>query len=182
MSDSPEFVVTSGAPTIRTASQPVNVPGAVPADIRERIIAQRDAHRASMHDRADFQSDVDEDEAQEAATIVEEYEPIETLELVMPNGMKILYGPPKGISLSMRLIRMFGDANWTSPTGTYFRVLMCVQQIDGEHIKPIGSRIDGEKLANRLGDQTMEYLMQIHARYWATNSQVDLLVVKKHFL
>jgi hypothetical protein len=193
MSDQPEMIIRTGPVTARPgptampngANAPIpevpEVPGAIPSALREQIIARRDAQRASMRDRSDFHGGIDEEEAAEASRIVNEYEPVESLELVMPDGTLILYGPPKGISLSMRLIRMFGDANWTSATGTYFRVLMCVQAINGDPVRPISSRIEGEKLANKIGDVAMEYLIQIHAKYWAANNEVDLLVVKKNF-
>jgi hypothetical protein len=153
------------------------------AGAQEEFMARRRAVQERASRAVEF-ADQDEREAaeREAELLAEAQaqEPLESIELQLPNGLEVEYGPPSGISITMKLIRMFGDSGWTTPRGTLYRVLMGVRRINGEAVNPINSIIDGEKLANRIGDEGMEILIRVQSQYWRPTPQVDMLVVKKN--
>lgn len=134
--------------------------------------------------RAEVHAKYDEIEAIKAPPPVDDtIEPVEDLdsvELDLPNGMRVEFGPPSGISLSMRIIRLLGEQSSNSLAVGILRILMCVRSINGAPVAPITTQIDADKMANRIGDDGIDILSTVYAQYWKPVRQNDLKLIKKN--
>jgi hypothetical protein len=174
----PELSISHGV--TETARIPSRAAGMVD---EETVRAARAAIHKRYPSRPQDALDLSDGEAQSEGQKITEAgrEALASVELTLPNGMVVLYGPRPGVSITMRLVHMFGDADWTNPTASLFRVLMSVQELNGKSVN-VTSRIEGEKLANLLGDSGIDTLFRAQAKYFKSPDQIDLLVIKKNQL
>lgn len=136
------------------------------------------ARRAAVHEKArqDAAADSDIDLAPPAAP----REDVESVELQMPDGRKVLFGPPPGISLMLRVSQILGPAVQDLMLNGLTRTLLCIREVDGKSPAPLRTAMDVQKAALRWGDPGLNYLMTVYAKYWPAVSVDDLPVLKKN--
>lgn len=136
--------------------------------------AAADAAGASMQqtpDRQPVQAPVRED--------------IESIEIPLPNGVVVEYGPPRGVSLQDRIVRMYSGRPFQDggpdPGVTEYRmtrVLMGVRSLDGRPVQ-CNDLIQRTKLANSIGDDGIDLLFYYDRLYWPPMTEAELPVIKK---
>lgn len=145
-----------------------------------------DAREATRQARAKLTDAVAEQKAESATPEVSDkvpYEPdedLESVEVKLPNGLLVEYGPPRNISLTMRVIKLLGESAESGVTAGIYRILLSIRTIDGVPAAPITSTIDAEKLANRIGDAGIDILTMVHHTHWKPLRLTALPVVKKN--
>lgn len=107
-------------------------------------------------------------------------EDVSSIELELPNGMTVIFGPPEGVSMSMRVLRLLGTDAENRIMVQIYRVLMCVREINGVDVPTITNRLDVDKLANRIGDQALDILSSAYRKYWPPLTVGDLPEIKKN--
>lgn len=108
-------------------------------------------------------------------------ENLEQIEFTAPNGLVIEYGPPSDISLVDRIARLFSPRDPTMSEFRLTRILMGVRSIGGNPPVIITDEITRTKLANQLGDETIDLLMYYDRIHWPPLQQSELPVLKKKF-
>lgn len=104
-------------------------------------------------------------------------EDVESVEVTLPDGRVIEFGPPNGVSLTMR-VATFPDV---PPRATgLLQVLMCIRSVDGTIPRQMNSMIDAQKMANVLGDQAIDILATIYSETWPPVTTADLPTIKKN--
>jgi len=105
-------------------------------------------------------------------------EDVESVEVKLTDGRKVLFGPPKGISLTMRIAMHFPEAS--AVIDRLARVLMSIQEIDGKKPISISNMVDLTRLANEVGDTGIDELNFWLQRYWGNIQLSDTQVLKKN--
>lgn len=115
-----------------------------------------------------------------------EREDIDSIEIPLRDGRIIEYGPPAGISLSDRIARLYSARSLAEggpdPGITEYRLtrlLMGVRAINGRPVPPITNMVERTRLANQLGDQTIDLLNLFDNRHWPPLMASELPLVKK---
>lgn len=151
---------------------------------KETVANEVRSRRAAIHARHKQDQSVMDADAERQRTPSGEAPPkredIESIEVELPNGLTVEYGPPLGISLLDRLTRFYNDRDPTVAQHRLARILMCVRKINNKTIAPIIDEIDRTKLANRIGDEGIDLLMYYDRLYWPPLTQADLPQVKKN--
>jgi hypothetical protein len=106
-------------------------------------------------------------------------EDIESIELTLPDGTEVEYGPPRGVSLTLRMIDMLGDDAGERLTAVA-RTLLCIRKLNGKPPPPVANKIDVQKFANMLGDDAIDILYLLHMRHWRPLMVGDLPAIKKN--
>ncbi len=110
-------------------------------------------------------------------------ERVESLLIRAPvNGApaEIEFGPPSGISLSMRLATISGEKNPNRMELYLLRTLMHVRKINGDPVTPINSQVEATFLANMLGDDTLNFLFDTMLETWPPAGKGDLQILSKN--
>lgn len=119
---------------------------------------------------------IDLERATAAPTAPREH--VESVVVQTPVG-EIEFGPPSGVSLTMRIAVMMGEANPNRLQSSVLRVLMSVRSVDGQRVTPINTMVEAQYLANQLGDSVLDYLFGLTAEYWPPPGPSDLQVIRK---
>lgn len=106
-------------------------------------------------------------------------EPVDSIELTLPNGRHVVYGPPADVALTFRIIDICGDDAGAAKVAIV-RSLLCVRQIDHKSAPPLASMIDVQKLANMVGDDGLDVLYLLHNTNWPPLTIRDLPAIKKN--
>lgn len=106
-------------------------------------------------------------------------EPIDSLVIQTPVGT-IEFGPPAGVSLTMRIATMMGEANPNRLQSTMLRTLMSVRSVDGQKVTPITSMVEATYLANQLTDPVVDYLFLMLMDHWPPPRAGELQVLRKN--
>jgi hypothetical protein len=106
-------------------------------------------------------------------------EPVETIELTLPNGRAVKYGPPADVALTFRVIDICGDDNGAAKVAVV-RSLLCIREIDGKPVPAIANMVDAQKLANMVGDDGLDVLYLLHNTTWPPLTLRDLPTIKKN--
>lgn len=113
-------------------------------------------------------------------------EDIDSIEITLRDGRVIEYGPPNNISLSDRIARLYSTRTLAEggpdPGITEYRLtrlLMGVRAINGRPVHAVTNLIERTRLANQLGDETIDLLNLFDGRHWPPLRESELPVVKK---
>jgi hypothetical protein len=106
-------------------------------------------------------------------------ESVDSVELALPDGRTILFGPPPGISLNLRIPELLGE-EMTRVNALVLRVLLSVRAINGSPPPQIFNKVDMHKVAHVLGDDAIDALAIALDLYWPPVTVKDLRVVKKN--
>ncbi len=118
-----------------------------------------------------------EDEKPDAAPTAPHVD-VESLEIQLPNGLLVEFGPPSGISLTMRVAMLFPNAS--SSIDMIARVCLSVRTINGRRVKDISNEVTLTQMCNVLGDVGLDLLGQALVTHWAGMKLSDLQIVKKN--
>lgn len=105
-------------------------------------------------------------------------EQIESVLVKTPAG-EIEFGPPPGVSITLRMAQMMGEKNPNRYYMVLLRTLMCVRKIDGKAVTPVTSEVEAQYLANLLGDDALNYLFEVLIENWPPPQPGDLQILKK---
>lgn len=152
---------TPAAPTDSTLSDAREATRAARAALAETVNEQKSAPAPAP---AAQEHEVDED--------------LESVEVQLPNGLVVEFGPPSGISLTMKIIKLLGDA--PDIATSVYRILLCVRSVNGKPVTPITNTIEAEKLANQLGDVGIDILAMVSKAHWKPIRLAQLPVIKKN--
>ena len=117
-----------------------------------------------------------------AKMALEKTAPVEQVDSVVvqtPVG-EIVFGPPAGISLTLRIANIMGEDNPNRVQSAMLRTLMSVRSIDGKPVSPINSQIEAQLLANMLGDRVLDYLYSTLNEIWPPPGKGELQVLRKN--
>lgn len=73
------------------------------------------------------------------------------IEAKLPNGRKIVFQKPTG-AVSLKIARFLGDDSRNEMLNIYYRMLMCIIELDGVRLSAPGTKLEIEALADRLGE------------------------------
>lgn len=192
----PDLVLTTRAPGAKLPNAP-NIAGARQVTDAQAEAIQR--NREEIHKKFAVEEEATTSQNwgngwEETANVLlgtdkdqqsETIEDVESVEIAIPpcvshTGMVVLFGPPKGMSLTMRVLQMFGTREASAQSVGVMRVLLCIQQIDGADVKPITNLIEATALANRIGDDAIDLLSLTYRQYWRPLQLAQLPVLKKN--
>lgn len=137
------------------------------------------ARRKQIHDQANVDSAGVPIEPALNPEPVPVRENLDTIEFDAPNGMTIEYGPRHDISLVDRISRLYNGRDPTVSEFRLTRILMGIRTING---KPPGTIVDETtrtKLANQVGDETIDLLFYYDRIHWPPLQQSELPVLRK---
>ena len=160
--------------TISTSTRPKRPAGAEQQAKKNDALA---ATAAAMRERAAAQAEQPPEAPAEPPAPRED---VESIEVKLLDGRTVLFGPPKGVSLTMRIAMNFPEATTNPMIDRLARVLMSVQAVDGKTPRPIGNMIDLTKMANEIGDIGIDELFTWLQRFWGDLRINDTQVLKKN--
>lgn len=140
--------------------------------LRERAKEEAQAGEfAGQEPEAEVEADDDNTEPAEPC------EEVEYVELKLPRGQVVEFGPPTDVALAVKIMR-FGR-NLSQYEETLTRILMCVRSIDGRRVD-VKDAISRDKVLNEIGDRGLEHLVRAYSRFWMPNPLADeLQIIKK---
>lgn len=108
-----------------------------------------------------------------------EREDVASIDVCLPGGLQIEFGPPPDVSVTLRVAQLAGHT-LTPTLEAIIRVCLCVRLINGRQPPPITNMVDVTKMAGRLGDRAIDALWVLHAQTWPAIQTGDLTVLKKN--
>lgn len=139
--------------------------------------AEIQRQRAAIHDKARERGAAIADEQPAAPSPPRE--PVESIELMLPNGRAVEYGPPHDVSLSLRIVDILGDETAAAKV-VIVRTVLCVRKIDGRKPPGVANMVDVQKIANMISDDGLDILYVLHNTHWPPITSRDLPAVKKN--
>lgn len=115
-----------------------------------------------------------------AAAEAKPRENVESIEVELTDGRKVVFGPPAGVSLTMRMATMFPQTAVNPVLERVARVLMCIRSVDDRLPKPISNQIEMTAFANAMGDRAIDELGYWYDQNWGVIQIADLRLVKKN--
>lgn len=135
---------------------------------------------AAMHTEQHARSSADNTEQAPDAEDVVPREDIATVELALPDGRQVVFGPPDGVSLTTRIAMMRAGQPPSEPLDMITRCCLCVRSINGKPPPVLSNQVDVAKLANQLGDNALDILAFVLSQYWPAVKLSELQIVKKN--
>ena len=107
-------------------------------------------------------------------------EDIESVELKLPDGRDVVFGPPAGISLTARVAMLMAGTPPSDAMDMIARCCLSVRSLDGKKLPPITNRVDIQKCANIVGDGGLDVLAYVLSEYWPAVKLKELQTIKKN--
>lgn len=165
-----------GAPGVQQQAAPVDAARSRP---NPASVAQK---RQALHDAANGATAATQAAADTAAAApAKPRERVESLEIKLPDGRVVLFGPPTAVALQMRIAGLVGD-NLNNFTATFAKTILSVRNIDGQPVPAVGNMVDVQRVANMIGEDGVDLLMLALNQYWPPVTIGELQVVKKNLL
>jgi hypothetical protein len=143
----------------------------------EQLQAKRDEmHRQQHANNANAVAD----EPDETPDPPEPREDLDSIEIQLPDGRMVEFGPPPGLSLTTKIAQMTAGRDQSQALEMIARVCLCVRSIDGRKRADISSMVDVHKVANALGDNALDGLAVLLAKTWPGVKVSELLIIKKN--
>jgi hypothetical protein len=169
--------VSDVSPGVRSSVRP---PVARPPAVEDQLRARAAEHRAARAAEAEEPAETTEAETGGAPEeAIKGREDLSTIDVELPDGRVVHFGPPEGIALQLRIAALLGD-KLTSYTAHIMRTLMCVRAIEGKVMTPIANGVDAQRVANLIGEDGVDLLGLALQTYWPPMTPADLKVVKKN--
>ena len=140
--------------------------------MRQRALGQASSSALSASAALEAQA------AAEAAAFVPR-EDIESVEVAIPNGSVVLFGPP-AVPASIRLAQMLGPQA-SNLLISIVSQLLYVRAINGAPVVPVSDIITAQALLNRIGDDGLDVLNAVSAECWPAVNRQALPIIKKIF-
>ena len=139
--------------------------------VREDLIQKTAARAAGAAPAAD---------APPAAPPEKPREDVDSVEVKLPNGLVVEFGPPAGVALTFKLAQILGDMVANPGANMAMRILMCVRKIEGIPVAMPQNMVEAQGLANRISDDGLDHLASVYMTYWPNLTVKDLGVLKKN--
>lgn len=105
-------------------------------------------------------------------------EDVESVEVELLDGRKVYFGPPPGVSLTMRIAITFPGA--ASELDRLARICMSIRSVDGQPMRAITNIVELTAVANAIGDAGIDELNFWFDRHWGVLRISDLQLLKKN--
>lgn len=152
---------------------------AKPAPSPEEIAAVQKRRRAQAEELA--AKDAGVFAAAEEEGRAQPREAIDFIEVELPNGRMVQYGPQPNVSRIMRAAMILGDQSSNMMLDQIVKVALAVRAIDGQAVRDIGTLVQAQAIANKLGDEGLTMLVALDNEYWPGVRRGDMPAVKKTF-
>lgn len=120
------------------------------------------------------------DDPPEEAAPPEPIEDVESIEVKLLDGRTVEFGPPKGVSLTMRILMSLPECASSPALERTARVLMSIRSIDGRKPREIANALDLRRIGNEVGDVGIDELFFWYQKYWGNLRISDAQVLKKN--
>ncbi len=103
----------------------------------------------------------------------------EARSFVLPDGREVTMAPPSG-GIIRKVATILGDSE--SNLGLmmlWAKAMLYVRSVDGSPMPSINSIVDAQKVADILGGQGEEIVMNAYSEFWPPMSVKDLPTIKK---
>lgn len=97
-----------------------------------------------------------------------------------PKGATVLFGPPAGVSMTMRILQLLGTRQVNQNTIGVLKVLLSVRRIDDWQAPAITNLMDAQRMANKIGDTALDILSMTYVQCWPTIQIDQLPILKKN--
>lgn len=114
----------------------------------------------------------------EADAPFEPREQIDHVEVELPRGQIIEFGPPSSVALTTKLLTFFGGRDPSRGEETITQVILCVRSINGRPVE-VRDVISRDKIINEIGDDGVAILASVYRQYWPPATANDVKVIKK---
>ena len=104
---------------------------------------------------------------------------VESVRVHLPDDRIVDFGPPPGVSLTMRMMSGFAHMTMSAQAETRIKALMCVRAIDGIKARPVISMLEAQQAANDLGDMAVDLLTETFMQMWPPARISDLRIIEK---
>ena len=91
------------------------------------------------------------------------------------------YGPRPNVSRYMRSAMILGDQSGNVVLDQITKCVLAVRSIDGDPVREIGTLVQVQAVANKLGDDGINLLVSLDNEYWPGVRRSDLPAIKKTF-
>jgi hypothetical protein len=186
--DKPELVVGAHKDAVRPIGRDLQGGGGQPT--AEQLAAGR-ARRAAQHQTIsrNMAPPIDEEAeataAEQAAAIdaanrggdAPERADYDTIDLELPNGTVVTYGPVRGIGTALIVAQIVGTRAAAMLAPQTVEILLNIRAVDGVPIK-IENWVQAQALLNKLENPGLEHIMVAHNRYWPPVRLDDLKVLQ----
>jgi len=162
-------VAPASAPGVQDQEGPVRAARARPSP--EQVAAKREAIHAATH------AQHAEPEQKPAPHVAREN--VESLEIKLPDGRIVVFGPPNGVALQMRIANMLGN-DLTQFNAMLVKSMLSVRSIDGQPPGAVTNMVEVQRVANLLGEDGVDLLMLALNQYWPPVTTAELQIVKKN--
>lgn len=106
-------------------------------------------------------------------------ENLDSVELELPNGLRVEFGPPVGVALSTKLLLFFGGRDPSAGEDRITATMMCLRSVNGQPVSILNS-VDRDKWVNAIGDDGLAMLQYVYREYWPPPTIADLKIIKKN--
>lgn len=172
-----QITVNRDAAAVQAAIEEANrLPEEQAHALRKRRAELRERARAEA---ASGQFAGADDAAQDEMEDVAPREDVVAVVVALPDGRQVEFGPPQGVSLTMRIMTAFGQQQMSPTSEVRMKTLMCVRAIGGVPVRAIGNIVDAQRIANELGDEAIDLLTEAYIEYWPPPRRTDLRVIQK---
>lgn len=112
------------------------------------------------------------------ADTAEPRERLAAVEIELPSGQVVEFGPPSGVTVAAKLLTFFGGRDPSKAEETITTTMLYIKAIDGSPIE-VRDTIQRDKLLNQIGDDGLLILNYARSQYWPGPLVSDLKIVKK---
>lgn len=109
------------------------------------------------------------------------HEDVEAIEMTLPSGKVVEYGPRRGSNLSWDVAALMGDQSTNGMLAGVIKVVLCIRSIDGKAYQKPGEMILAKKIANMFDERDLDTMYAIHGEVWPPLRRAQLPLVKKIF-
>lgn len=141
---------------------------------RRALVEQ--ARREAKGGKIAGQAEADAERAEDQT--IDPREPIDSLTFELPNGCVVEFGPPVGESLTVKMLQIYGNRDFSRAEEDITWTMCCLRMVDGKPVR-ITNAIDRDKWLQVVGDEGLGLLRRVHAQYWPPLRRYDLKIIEK---
>ncbi|HTI81732.1 MAG TPA: hypothetical protein VL614_14890 [Acetobacteraceae bacterium] len=140
-----------------------------------RAMAEQ-ARKEARSGKVAGQAEADQEKAEDQT--LEPREPIDSLTFELPNGCIVEFGPPVGESLTVKMLQIYGNRDFSRAEEDITWTMCCLRTVDEKPVR-IGNTIDRDKWITVIGDEGLGILRTTLNRYWPPLRRYDLKIIEK---
>ena len=103
---------------------------------------------------------------------------LDSLTFDLPNGMRVEFGPPAGVSLTAKMLAIYAGRDFSVAEEQTTWTMCCLRSVDGKPVT-VNNTIDRDKWLQVIGDDGFSILRYVLAKHWPPVRQFDLNIIEK---